>query len=86
MVILNTNMKMTNPQNDVEFWENVLNTFRVVSPWAAGAFGFHKVVNAVFKYFSDGRDAELRKLISTEVDPRFDRLEEKIDKIIRNQK
>lgn len=86
MTTLKIDMKMNNPNEDVAFWQNVLNTFSVISPWAAGAWGFHKVVNAVFKYFSDSRDAELRKLISNEVNPRFDRLDEKIDKIIRNQK
>lgn len=70
---------MTNPSNDAAFWENVLNTFRVVSPWAAGAYGFHILVNRVFKYFSDSRDAELREIVKREVQPKLDDMMNKID-------
>jgi len=79
MATLKINMKMTNPSNDVDFWENVLNTFRVVSPWAAGAYGFHVMVNKIFKYFSDGRDAELRVIVQREVQPKLDEMGKKID-------
>lgn len=78
-------MKMTNPQ-EPDFWANIFDLGKVIAPWATVGWGIHQAINKIFKYFSDSRDAELRKLISTEVDPRFDRLEEKIDKIIKNQK
>jgi hypothetical protein len=83
MATSNINMKMTN-QND--FWTNLYDLGKTLAPWGVVGWTLHQAINKVFKYFSDSRDAELRKLISNEVDPRFDRLEDKIDKILKNQK
>jgi hypothetical protein len=79
MAFLNTDMKMTNPNENLTFWDNMFALGKVLAPWLTVGWGFHILVNKVFKYFSDSRDAELREIVRKEVQPKLDEMSKKID-------
>jgi hypothetical protein len=90
MAILKINMKMTNPTDPQTFWENIYNFGKVIAPWGTVGWVSHQLINKVFKYFSDSRDAELRIIVKRETDlvderwqRKFTELESKIDNLTR---
>ena len=72
---------MNNPNEVNDFWLNAKDLLQTIIPWLVSGWGVNKGINALFKYFSDSRDAELRKLIEKEVQPKFDELNDKMDKL-----
>lgn len=79
MVILKTDMKMTNPNDANDFWANIYDLGKVLAPWGTVGWICHQAINRIFKYFSDSRDAELREIVRKEVQPKLDELATKID-------
>ena len=80
MVILNKNMKMSSP-NEQTFWDNIYALGKLIAPWATVGVVCNKLINTLFKYYSDKRDAELREIVRKEVQPKLDALEEKVDRL-----
>ena len=80
-MVTTTNMKMNNPNEVTTIWDNIYQLGKVVAPWGTVGYTLHLIINKVFRYFSDSRDAELRKLIEKEVQPKLDELNDKMDKI-----
>ena len=74
-------MKMTNPNDASDFWDQVFSFGKVVAPWATVGWGLHQLINKVFKYFSDGRDAELRAIVKAEMKPELERVNQKVDEM-----
>lgn len=72
-------MKMTNPTDTHDFWDNIYALGKVLAPWGTVGWVCHKLINSVFKYFSDRRDEQLRALIKKETQPQLDELSEKLD-------
>lgn len=72
-------MKMTNPNDANDFWANIYDLGKVLAPWATVGVVCHQLINKVFKYFSDSRDAELREIVRKEVQPKLDEMSKKID-------
>lgn len=81
MAILKIDMKMTNPNEAHDFWANIYDLGKVLAPWATVGVVCHQLINKVFRYFSDSRDAELREIVKREVQPKLDELNDKMDKI-----
>lgn len=79
MVILKTNMKMTNPNDANDFWANIYDLGKLLAPWATVGVVCHQMINKIFKYFSDSRDAELKGIVRREVQPKLDEMSKKID-------
>ena len=87
MVTLKTNMKMNNPN---DFWTNIYDLGKVLAPWATVGVVCHQLINKVFRYFSDSRDAELREIVKVENEKiekkwmeKASILEQKIDNLTR---
>lgn len=74
-------MKMTNSPEAKDFWTNIYDLGKVLAPWATVGVVCHQLINKIFKYFSDSREAELRELIKKEVQPKLDELNDKLDAI-----
>lgn len=83
MDTLNNTMKMPNPSDTQSFWENIYSLGKVLAPWGTVGWVCHQIINKIFKYFSDSRDAELRAIAKAEIEPKLEVLEAKIDKIAR---
>lgn len=83
MDTLKLNTPMPNLNETHTFWENIYDLGKVLAPWATVGVVCHQLINKVFKYFSDSRDAELREIVKQEVKPELERLENKIDKLSR---
>lgn len=79
MGTLKINMKMNNPNEVNDFWTNIYSLGKVLAPWATVGVVCHQLINKVFKYFSDSRDAELREIVRKEVQPKLDEMSKKID-------
>jgi len=79
MAILKINMKMTKPSDANDFWANIYELGKTLAPWATVGVVCHQLINKVFKYFSDSRDAELREIVRKEVQPKLDEMGKKID-------
>lgn len=68
---------MTPPNNDT--WSPILKFIEDITPWCL-IFGLlWKGIDKVFKYFSDARDVELRKIVHDEMNPTITDLGSKID-------
>ncbi len=71
MVTLKNNFYMPVPPtpHQTNQWSDILKFIEDITPWAA-VFGLMwKGIDKVFKYFSDTRDAELRKIVHDEMNP-----------------
>lgn len=79
MVTITEKMKMVNPNDSSDFWTQALSFGKVFAPWASIGWIMHQGINKIFKYFSDSRDAELREIVKTEMKPRLDEVNNKID-------
>jgi len=68
---------MTPPETNT--WAPFLKFIEDITPWAM-VFGLlWKGIDKVFKYFSDARDAELRKIVHDEMNPTITTLGERIE-------
>ena len=74
-----TAMKMSNPGDVNDFWTNVFELGKVIAPWGTVGVVMYNAINKLFKYFSDSRDAELREIVKTEMQPKLDDMSRKID-------
>lgn len=90
MGILKIQMKMNNPNEVNDFWTNIYDLGKVVTPWATVGVVCHQIINKVFRYFSDSRDRELAAIVKRETDRidlewqnKFRHLEEKLDNLTR---
>jgi len=88
MATLNTYMKMNNPNEAQDFWSNIYELGKTLAPWGTVGWVAHQLINKVFKYFSDSRDAELQALVKKETEAiekkwmdKFDTLERKLDHV-----
>lgn len=60
-------------------WEIIIKFIEDMTPWCA-VFGLlWKGIDKVFKYFSDARDAELRKIVHDEMNPHLENLGDRIE-------
>lgn len=84
MVTLNNSMKMNDPNTTPDFWANVVEVAKYIAPWSFATISTWKIINTVFKYFSDSRDAELREIVNKEVKPKMDEMSAKIEALSKN--
>lgn len=68
---------MTPP--NLSSWEIVLKFVEDITPWAMIFALLWKGIDKVFKYFSDARDAELRRIVHDEMNPHIENLTDKIE-------
>lgn len=76
MVHLNDN---TMAEPHATGWQDVLKTITDVTPWLVIGSLIWKGIDKVFQYFSEARDAELRKIVHEEMKPQIDNLSDKIE-------
>lgn len=81
MATLIYKMKMNSPNDANDFWANIYEVGKVLAPWATVGVVCVQLINKVFKYFSDSRDAELREIVRKEVQPKLDAMSDKIDRL-----
>lgn len=69
------------PSQQPSGWNEVLKMITDVTPWAAVTALLWKGIDKVFKYFSDARDAELRRIVHDEMNPSIKELTESIKEL-----
>lgn len=68
---------MVNPSSDG--WQTILRFIEDITPWLTIGALLWKGIDKVFKYFSDARDSELRKIVHDEMKPQIENLSDKIE-------
>lgn len=76
-------MKMNSPTETNDFWSNIYNLGKVMAPWGTVGYICHQLINRVFKYFSDSRDAELKAIVKVETDLLERKWMEKVESVER---
>lgn len=66
--------KMPVPQHNVG-WFDILNFAQAVTPWFVLGGIFWRLIDRVVKYFAEGREAEMNKLIDAKTAPLTDAID-----------
>lgn len=74
-------MKMNTTPEVKDLWTNLTDIGKIFVPWISGSWICYHFINKVFRYFSDGRDEDLREIVKKEMQPKLDQLNEKLDAI-----
>lgn len=76
---MDTKIKMSQPT--VTWWQPIFSWISDNTIIFTGFALAWKGIDKVFKYFSEARDAELRKIVHDEMNPTITQLNEKIEKL-----
>jgi predicted ribosome quality control (RQC) complex YloA/Tae2 family protein len=74
-------IKMQEPTGGYNWLEHTIQFIKDIAPFGT-AFGIAwKFIHELFKYYSDRRMSELKKIVQDEMKPQIENLTEKIDKL-----
>lgn len=72
--------QMSQPQHPVG-WFEILQAFQNVTPWFVIGGILWRLIDRIVKYFADGREAEMNKLIDAKVSPLTEAIEKLTDAV-----
>lgn len=75
-----TTKRMQQPNHPIG-WFEILNLIQNITPWFVVGGLMWRLIDRVVKYFSDGREAEMNKLIDAKQEPLIQAIEKLTDAV-----